>query len=77
MDPQAAWDAMMLAIPADRFDEASEHAEALHEWLLGGGFPPRLTREEGDDTGTQRLVGLAVCRMVMAFADQHESGLEQ
>ncbi len=40
MDPNACLLALTRAIENENFDAAAEHAEALHNWLRGGGFAP-------------------------------------
>ena len=49
MDPNFAWDTMLTAYATKQWAEALDHAEALRDWLEGGGFPPRLTI--GSSTG--------------------------
>lgn len=40
MDPHVAWREMQRELIAENWEAAMEHAEALLEWLQGGGFPP-------------------------------------
>jgi len=43
MDPNTAWDNMIAAYATNQWADALEHAEALKDWLDGGGFPPHST----------------------------------
>lgn len=47
MDPQAAWLAMLQALIDDDLASASEHANALIDWLDRGGFSPIVLPELG------------------------------
>lgn len=40
MDPQVAWDSMILAVIEKDLDSASRYAKSLVNWLDQGGFPP-------------------------------------
>jgi hypothetical protein len=70
MDPQAAWDDLLLALAADDIQEARERAGGLEEWLFRGGFPPQTTRRLSDDADTQKSVALSVCRLVISSAER-------
>ncbi|MEZ6128984.1 MAG: hypothetical protein R3C59_09895 [Planctomycetaceae bacterium] len=43
MDPNNAWNKMLLGYATKQWAEAAEHAEALRDWLEAGGFPPQPT----------------------------------
>jgi hypothetical protein len=43
MDPNTAWDSMLMAYATKQWSEALEYTEALKGWLDGGGFPPHPT----------------------------------
>lgn len=60
MDPQAAWAAMIEAVVADKWGDASEAADNLLEWLTRGGFPPTITGHRVFDA----MVAQATCRRV-------------
>ena len=55
MDPNTAWDNMLTAYATKQWSEASEHAEALIDWLNGGGFPPHPTIGSCSGTLTMQL----------------------
>ncbi|MEX1028331.1 MAG: hypothetical protein WD049_10075 [Candidatus Paceibacterota bacterium] len=41
MDPNTVWDNMLVAYATKQWSDAVEHAEALRDWLEGGGFSPQ------------------------------------
>jgi len=43
MDPDATWALMLEAYASADWQEATDHAEALMNWLRNGGFPPLTT----------------------------------
>jgi hypothetical protein len=70
MDPQAAWDEVLLALAEDHLAEAGDRARGLEEWLFRGGFPPQTTRRLSGDAEVQKSVALAVCRLVISEAER-------
>ncbi|WP_068257867.1 hypothetical protein [Rubripirellula obstinata] len=53
MDPNTAWDAMLMAYAAKQWSDALHFAEALKAWLDRGGFPPHPTI--GSSTGSHTM----------------------
>lgn len=43
MDPSAAWNSLLMAYATKQWADAIEPAEALLDWLNGGGFAPQPT----------------------------------
>ena len=46
MDPQVAWNELLLAVANRKWKQAEDHAENLLEWMHKGGFPPQTTKVE-------------------------------
>ena len=57
MDPNAAWNAIRSAIEDARWTEANELADGLLDWLVKGGFPPKITGVQPFD----RIVAKVTC----------------
>lgn len=72
MDPDETFNAMLDAQRLGSFDEASEHARNLLEWLNKGGFTPQFriaagTREPmGIDGALTKDICVTVCRSVLS-----------
>ena len=43
MDPSQCWNDMLVAYATKQWFDALERAEALRDWLEGGGFAPQPT----------------------------------
>ena len=76
MDPSQSWNDMLTAYATKQWAEALEYAEALRDWLEGGGFAPQPT--VGTTTGNftcqldadfSRAVCLAACHHVFEHGD--------
>lgn len=81
MDPSQSWNDMLVAYATKQWADAVEYAEALRDWLEGGGFAPQPTI--GTTTGAftcqlddefSRAVCLAAChhifeRSIMEMGD--------
>lgn len=79
MDPTTCFNEMMDAYSLGMYDEASEHATDLAEWLDKAGFPPVLhVSTDGMKVFVvsdqlAREISRAACRLVL---DQHEAGCD-
>ncbi len=63
MDPNQTWLDMADAVSRDNWQLAGELAEDLFDWLVRGGFPPRLTGTPDFD----RVVARAACEAIRAW----------
>ena len=77
MDPSKCWDDMLIAYATKQWAEAAEHAEALNNWLVGGGFAPRPTIGTTTmaftaqlDDAFSRAICVAACRHIADRAEQ-------
>ena len=81
MDPAETFNAMMEAFGLGMHDEATEHANALAEWLNKDGFSPAFRISTAESAGNGFIVTdqlarefcRAACRLVL---DQHEAGCD-
>ena len=64
MDPQQTLADMLNALNRNEYDEASELAAALLEWLRKGGFPPIVVGEISLDIDWHREIACFICRCV-------------
>jgi hypothetical protein len=68
MDPQTAWDDLLVALGKQDWDRVEDLAEGLLRWLRANGFPPRAVT--GSDLGPDwdREIAAAGCRFALALA---------
>ena len=70
MDPQAAWTNLLDAYETHDWEAAYKAANALRDWIVRGGFPPRTLDRQMTDAW-HRVVTLAACAFVSAESPQH------
>jgi len=63
MDPNQVWSDLARAIERDDWDEATELAEMLVDWIERQGFPPTIT----GNTAFDRIVTAATAKAVAAW----------
>jgi len=63
MDPNEIWQNLARAIERDDWDEATELAEILVEWIERQGFPPTITGIAAFD----RIVTAAAARAIATW----------
>lgn len=63
MDPNKTWSDLSQAVERDDWQEATELAEVLAEWINKGGFPPTITGNKVFD----RLVVKATVESIAAW----------
>lgn len=77
MDPNQAWDEMLIAFATKQWVEAKDTAQALVDWLEADGFAPQPT--VGSTTGQftcqldaefSRTVAMAACCHIYEWATQ-------
>lgn len=77
MDPIEAFNAMMDDFALGMFDDATEHANDLAEWLNKGGFPPvlRISTDGVKVFTVSDQLSREICHVVCRFVlDQPETG---
>lgn len=68
MDPQAAWNDLVLAYEMEDWPSVDECAMALLNWLKEGGFPPQTTRGRTLSDKWNRAVVNAACHQALSDA---------
>ena len=63
MDPNQTWSELASAIERDNWDEATDLAEMLVDWIERQGFPPTIT----GITTFDRIVTAATAKAVAAW----------
>ena len=71
MDPQTTWGEMLDALADGESDAAIEAAEALMDWLIRGGFPPRPLTRVLTDTWDRKVCQF-VCEQVLKVCPKQE-----
>ena len=61
MDPQQTLMFMLDALEEKRWEDAKELADALHEWLVKGGFPPTTLGDSSLGKEWHRAVATFAC----------------
>ncbi|HQX53809.1 MAG TPA: hypothetical protein PLR25_28095 [Planctomycetaceae bacterium] len=61
MDPQQTLTFMLDALEEKRREDAKELADALHEWLVKGGFPPTTLGDSSLGKEWHRAIATFAC----------------
>lgn len=69
MDPQQTLADMLTALQEKRWDDAKELADALHEWLVKGGFPPTTLGDVSLGREWHRAVATFACLAASSKVD--------
>ena len=69
MDPQQALADLLTALKDKRWDDAKELADALHAWLVKGGFPPTTLGHVSLGKEWHRTVATFVCLAASSKVD--------
>jgi hypothetical protein len=69
MDPQQTLADMLTALKEKRWDDAKELADALHGWLVKGGFPPTTLGDISLGKVWHRTVATFVCLAASSKVD--------
>lgn len=65
MDPQATWEELLSAYSTQQFDDATQAAENLSQWLKRGGFPPLTNSLIAPGDELHRVIAQAVIERVL------------
>jgi len=74
LDPQQTLGDMLTSMKEKRWEDAKELADALHEWLVKGGFPPTTLGDSSLGKNWHRAIATFAC---LAAASQVEDILKR